>query len=225
MTDKISPRQNEIPGSNLQVVLYRTVYEEKPLRLIHLNLKEHISFMHSWANQYYTTKYWQMEGDFIQFYNHYEAKLKEGKEIILIAYLEKIPVAQLEVYPVKGSVLNQYIKSGDANLGFHLLMAPYRELLVKLGSKAKGISKAVLQCTLEYLFYNAKAENVMAEPAKENKSACILAEKAGFTFQQELKLPDKTAALYRYKRDDFLKKHPMPVQNNKYHLFADRFKK
>lgn len=208
----------------VEVCLYRKELESGPLKLVSMDMEEHGSFMHSWANQYYASKYWQMEGDFEAFHAYYTAKLKNNEELLLIACLNDIPIAQLEIYPVLSSVLAGHYTASVKDYGIHILMAPYRTLLEKLGDRAKGLSTTVLQSTLEYLFYIAGAENVLAEPDKANKNACLLAQRVGFTFLKEITLPDKTAHLFRYRRGAFLKKCPKLPKDKTFNLFADNFK-
>jgi RimJ/RimL family protein N-acetyltransferase len=89
--------------------------------------------------------------------------------------------------------------------GIHLLMSPYKELLSKTALGLKGLSVHVLVTMLDFLFSFKSVTRIIAEPDSENKAANCLAQNACYRFMKEIQLSYKTANLYSYDREDFLK--------------------
>ena len=205
------------------VCLYRKKFMGMGIKLMQADLTKHLYYMHFWANHEYAIQYWQKEGDIKQFFDFYATKLKTNEEIILIAYLDELPIAQIEIFTVLNSALKDHIKAGTSDLGMHFIMAPYRDMLKKVGDKTMELSIAVLQSVLEYLFYNARAKNIIVEIDNENKNACLLAKHAGFDLLKKIVVPEKAVALFRYKMPEFLKKFPRPPKDTGLNLFADKF--
>lgn len=206
----------------MEICLYRKSFARMQMCLVAMDCNVHISFMHNWANQWYATKYWQMQSEYPSFLTHYQDKMKSLWEQVVIVYLDKHPIAQIEIYLAQKAPISTFIQATKNDFGFHLLMAPYRDLIQHFGKTTKGLSQEVIHCLLEYLFYNCKANRVFAEPDIQNVAACHLAESSGLTYLKDIELPDKTAKLYSYEYQDFIQKYPMPKHIHHLNLFADK---
>ena len=223
MTNK-QPRKDKKPepGAPILACLYRKLYKKMSLKLVLAQPEVHFQQLYTWVTKIYTPTAWKPKGSFSSFYKLNSEKLKANEVIILIAYLNDLPVGVLETFPIIGSHLNHLVNNaGPADMGLKLLMAPHSELIFRFGREAHEISKKVLHAALEYLFYNAKANRVFTNIDTESRNSRMLAQKAGFKLNNEIVLPDMTTALYKYKSRDFLREYPQPITINRFNLFAD----
>jgi len=224
MKKQINNTSNTDPAIRGQASIYRTIYNNMELRLVNMDLGLHVSFMHRMSRHYYASAYWRACRDFSDFYRFYEAKQKSNRELLLIAYLEGKPIGLLEIYPVKGSLLQAfYPETTPRDFMFHMIMVQYRELRAEFGFELECIQLAVIQGALKYLFCHIGAENIYARPHKGNVDALRLLGKIGFDFIQEVMLPDKEGVLlFGYNRADFLPASETSIRVNQLNLFADR---
>ncbi|MGF7232586.1 GNAT family N-acetyltransferase [Arachidicoccus sp.] len=219
---RINKSNHQHAIAEMEICLYKKQFDNREMRLIAMDCNFHLALMHYWANQWYATKYWQMHPDNQSFLAYYKNKMNSNWENVLIVYLDNFPVSQIDIYQVNKVILSNFIETGQDDFGIHLLMAPYRQLIKHFGAETKRLSHRIIQCVLEYLFYNCKANAVFAEPDILNVPACRLAESTGFTFLRNIDLTYKTGKLYNYARDTFIEKYPAPKHVNYMNLFPDK---
>lgn len=166
------------------------------------SFKRHGRLLHSWCNQPYSAKFWNMAGSYGDLVNYYKQRqLTEGVSHTIFS-VNNSPVAFTECYPVIGSELQAHIagaSSGD--FGIHFLMAPPRQIAKELRPYKRSLSFITLRAALDLAFNNSQIHTIYAEPDRENQKACHLADVVGFEFIKEIQLSDKVAHMVRYKKE------------------------
>jgi hypothetical protein len=185
----------------------RLVYLEKTngfnIEIKTFSITHHGPMVHLWCNMAYSQRFWGMAGSYSMFAKECVKKIRNGEAMLYMFFLNKIPVACFEIYQVMRDILAKHVNARKEDYGIHFMLAPYREIILKLGNLPSGFSIKVLQGIIQYLFKSTFIENLYAEPDKENINACQLAEKAGFLFLNEISLPKKTVKLYCFSRDHY----------------------
>lgn len=162
-----------------------------------LNLDTDLDIIHSWMNQSYAQRFWQLTGSTEVVAAIYKGILKNLHAHTFIALVGEKPVALIDLYATLTDELADHIKVTDG-CGMHLLMCPPREM-------QKGWSLAVLKSFQEFYFGFPESQWLFAEPDVQNIPANNLALKAGFTLLRTIQLSYKTANLYAIHRNDFIK--------------------
>lgn len=206
-----------------EVCLYSSVVSGIPLRLVSMNLDIHGASIHSWSKQFYTVDYWKRNGDFMEFIAYYEKRLKNNKDLMLVAYFDQYPLSLIEIYPMRSHRLATGFTVGADIYGIHLLMAPFRVLSEIPAGSSKEIVLAITQSVLEFVFFGDSASAVYVEVDIRNNEATGLAETAGFSQVQVTEESNHVLVLYEYKKEDFLSKYPKPERDTSFNLFADSF--
>ena len=167
------------------------------------SFEKHGRLIHKWCNKPYSARFWNMAGSYEDFVSYYQDRLSTAGVELTIFTVNSQPVAFAETYPVIGSPLHPHIpEATDRDLGIHFLMAPPRKLAEAFGDIKRALSFFTLIEAVVRLFRSGRADTVYAEPDKENSNACHLAATVGFRLVKEIRLPEKTALLMQYKKED-----------------------
>jgi len=167
--------------------------------------EEDILRIHSWVNQHYAKRFWQMQGSIQELIEYYrEQKSENITSTFLVCHGIK-PIALFEVYQVIRTNIKDFYDADNADYGIHLLMGPPEELQILNKVITRG-SEKVLLTIIETLFSFNTVNRIVAEPDSRNMYACKLAEKTGFTLIKHVQLPDKPANLYMITKDEFKRK-------------------
>ncbi|WP_346239590.1 GNAT family N-acetyltransferase [Niabella insulamsoli] len=194
--------QNDFPfPTNLsaQVQLYRKEFSDKQITLKPLHLTRDIKTIHKWVNKPYAQTFWQMQGSIEILYAHYEKLLQSGKCYSLMAFLKDKPVAQIDYYATRFDEIYDLYEYEDNDYGIHLLMGPNK-------SAIKNLTPDVMVTALSFLF-SIGIQRIMGEPDAANEKANKLVQKVGFRFIRQIQMSYKTANLYEYRKEAFLKIH------------------
>lgn len=183
---------------------YRKRYGRTWFYIREFHFGKDIPLIHRWVNSPYAHRYWQMQGTLKELTQYLIKQKQESITSISIVCHGLNPIALFETYHVKQNELSETYASEKNDYGIHLLMAPPNELLY-LKEKIGNVSQSVLITILEMLFSYRSVKRVVAEPDVNNVLAHRLAEKAGFQFQDIIRLKDKTAKLYMITKEQFLK--------------------
>lgn len=203
----IGPGYGEYGQPRINLYCKRPSANGSALFIRPVDLERHIGIIHHWANLPYSSRFWQMQGDRASLYEYYRDKVKDIQYRIFFVCLEEMPIALFEVYRSADDEVSRYYDFGQNDYGIHLMMAPYRELLGIVKGRVRGISIDVLITILQYLFTFSSIENIVAEPDSENKGACDLATKVGFSFLKKITMSYKNANLYLFNKEEFSKLH------------------
>lgn len=185
-----------------KIVFHRKRFHQGGEELIikPLCLDRDIPIIHRWVNEPYAHKYWQMQGGIDELYAHYEKFLDSGVGYSLMFSLKDKPVAQIDFYDVTADEIRDLYDAMPGDHGIHVLMAPYEKPVPRLSANV------VITC-LSFLF-TLSIDRIIGEPDAENERANELVKRVGFRFVKQVQMSYKTANLYSYSREDFLKEHP-----------------
>lgn len=183
-----------------KIILFRKRFQDYELVIKPFSLQRDIALIHRWVNQPYARRYWQMQGPVEQLYRYYETVLNSGAGYSLMVFLEQRPVAQVDVYDVMADEIGKLYEAKPGDHGIHVLMAPNRK-------PVRNLSTNVMVSCLAFLF-TLSVNRVIGEPDAENEKANALVKRVGFRLMKQVKMSYKTANLYSYRREDFLKEHP-----------------
>lgn len=147
-----------------------------------------IELLYSWVTKPYA-KYWGMLDQSIT-----EVK-KEYQEIednphhdTFIGMLNNKPIFLMERYKASEDIIAKHYEALDNDYGMHILVAP-------ADKKIPQFTWHVFTTVMEYFFSLPYVNRVVVEPDTNNDKIHVLNKKAGFIYQKEIKLPEKTAAL------------------------------
>lgn len=143
-----------------------------------------------------------MNGSLTNLYSLYQEILKNPNAHSFIGMVNGDPVCQVDLYKLAEDEIRQHVDHQSNDCGFHLLMQP--PALMK-----KGISLYMLKHFFCFYFSHNEAENLFAEPDKENIHANRLAVKAGMHMVKQIPLSYKTANLYSITKTQFHAAHPL----------------
>ncbi|MBS1753555.1 MAG: acetyltransferase [Ferruginibacter sp.] len=154
-----------------------------------LNLKTELPVIHNWVNMDYTQQYWQMNGQFSQFYAMYQCMEFNPYSHSFTGFFNAKLVCQFDVYSVFADELKAHIGHEDHDCGFHLLMSPNKV-------PVHGLTTAIVKSFLNYYFSFPEAKRMYAEPDVNNKKSIELLEKCGFVKIKTVEMSYKRADVY-----------------------------
>lgn len=192
------------------LVVYTKNFGNLTIKVRPFYAPEHLKLMHRWSSLPYASHFWQMKMSFRKFRQFYLERVNSLKGVVFLLYLNEVPVAQVDVYQVSSDELSAFTETGNDDYGFHLLMAPYRELLAACNKETRGLAEKVIITVLEMLFHISDASRVYAEPDINNIHSCRLAERTGFVFIKEIEMSYKKANLYCISKEMFNHRYPPP---------------
>jgi Acetyltransferase (GNAT) domain len=199
MTDRLlcKPATDADPAQLLYSVYFPSVQALVSLRSLNLNKGySDLDMIHSWVNQPYAKRFWQMDGSCEVLLGNYKRLLAHPMAHSYVGLINGKPACMIDAYSAAGDELKDHIDTRDHDTGLHLLMAPPREL-------KKGWSLAALQAFQDFYFSFPVAERLFGEPDRDNHAANQLSRRAGFEFLKCIQMSYKIANLYCLTRSHF----------------------
>lgn len=202
------PAQNRMPWKPLQDVKPGTIIFSKKFSELDeivsfrsLDLNVDLEMIHSWMNQAYSRRFWQLDRSVSVIRNTYQGVIESPGAHSFIGMMDNKPFCLIDLYMIARDELADHIPHLPGDCGLHLLMCPPREM-------QKGWSIAALNAFKDFYFSFSQCNHLYAEPDTENHSANKLAIKAGFKFLKEVQLSYKKANLYCLGRQRHIQKDP-----------------
>ncbi|MEV0328764.1 GNAT family N-acetyltransferase [Micromonospora echinospora] len=164
----------------------------------------HAGLLHGWVTQPRAV-YWGMGSytpdDVREIYEFIDGLTTHHAYLIR---LDDVPVGLFQTYePAADPVGERYeVRPGD--IGMHLLLAPPT-------GTGRGLTTAVGPALARFLFRDPAHLRIVVEPDVRNELALRRLEREGFTFDDEIDMPDKRAQLAFLTRERFEADHPQPV--------------
>ncbi|MCZ7436972.1 GNAT family N-acetyltransferase [Micromonospora sp. WMMC241] len=115
------------------------------------------------------------------------------------AYLIRLdgePVGLFQTYRPEADPVGERYPVQPGDVGMHLLLNPPRRY-------ARGLTSAVVPALIRFLLRDPAARRVVAEPDVRNDAALRRLRTEGFTFADEIDLPEKRAQLAFLARERF----------------------
>jgi len=198
-----NPQTMNINAFNPQPTdLHHGVMEQLGYSIQLFQLDEKINLLHQWVNLPYARRFWQMQGTLKDLYLFYYEVLTTGSSLPFWLFHKNEPLTFFEMYEVRKSPLDGKYDTLAGDYGFHILMAPPRDLL-KAASGIPQISVLILKAIIQFAFGFTCIQRLVCEPDIQNINANRLAVQAGFTFHKQVEVDQKLANLYIYPSSDF----------------------
>jgi len=191
------------------------------LALRPLDIARDIETVFDWVSRDYA-RFWGMNGDSREQVADFYREMQESDSAQ--AYLglhDGRPAFLVECYdPAHDPVGEHYtVRPGDR--GMHFLVAPTPD-----GGPIHGFSQAVIDTIVAFLFSDSDTRRIVVEPDVTNAKIHPLNRRAGFVYDREIRLAEKTAHLAFCTRDSSAGKtttHRFPTPAATAHLRPDRW--
>lgn len=109
--------------------------------------------------------------------------------------LDDAPIGLFQTYDPAADPVGEHYPVQPGDVGLHLLLAPGRR-------PPRGLTEAIGAALLRFVFRDASRRRVVVEPDVRNSLALRRVAAFGFTFGEEIDLPDKRAQLAFLPRGD-----------------------
>jgi hypothetical protein len=184
-------------------------YQEKipgfgELSLVVLDPKRHAELVHGWVTEP-RASFWGMGSysvdDVREIYEFIDGLPTHHAYLIM---LDDAPIGLFQTYQPEADPVGERYPVRPGDVGMHLLLAP--------GNRPpRGLTTAVGPALARYLFSDPTRQRIVVEPDVRNQRALDRLEREGFTFGDEIDMPDKRARLAFLTRARFESDHPVPV--------------
>lgn len=131
---------------------------------------------------------------------YYQNMQSENKAKAYIGKLNERPLFLFELYDPEKDEIAECYTPHPQDIGMHFLVAP------KEADTTHGLSQAVLNSIIKFIYHNQKIERIIVEPDVRNDKIHVLNKKLGFEYQKTIKLSYKKAYLAFLNRANFAKK-------------------
>lgn len=163
--------------------------------LLKVNM-EHTKLIHQWMNQPHVARYWQQAWPIDRIQHYLEQQIASYHEVFLLVVNDK-PVAYTELYPVSEDRLAQYCTHHPNDWGWHMLIGPPDFI-------GCGLSPALGQTILRYLFEQKHAPQVFCEPDSRNLRMINFVSRLQHKSQGLVQLGNKLARIMMCEQGDFM---------------------
>ncbi|MFC0338107.1 Siderophore synthetase component [Kushneria avicenniae] len=170
------------------------------LSLRPLDLEQDLDTVHAWVSQP-DARFWGMTDDSRDRVGRFYRDMEESTAAqAWLGLHDGQPAFLVECYdPRHDPVGEQYtVQPGDR--GMHFLVAP---LGTTSDTPIHGFSQAVIDTIVAFLFSDPSTQRIVVEPDVANARIHPLNRRAGFVYDREIQIGDKTAHLAFHTRTDF----------------------
>lgn len=156
----------------------------------HFDLEKDLKIIYKWTSLPYA-QFWGLNNKSISQVKKAYSQLinKKGYEVIL-GYVNDVPSFLVEKYVVLDDDLSSYYSAKTGDYGMHILIAPPDVL-----GTITDFSWHIFSTVMSYFFHLKEVQRVIVEPDINNHKIHALNRRAGFEYQNKIKLPEKTAHL------------------------------
>lgn len=152
--------------------------------------------VHDWVSRPYA-QYWGMQNlDVAGVADVYREIMDAEHSTAYLGYFDGEPSFILETYRPDGEPVGEHYTVQPGDRGMHILIAPPRQRL-------PDFTWHVFTVILDFLFSDPAVERIVVEPDAHNDAIHRLNRRAGFRYQGNIQLPEKTASLAFCTRDDY----------------------
>ncbi|MFJ6199063.1 GNAT family N-acetyltransferase [Micromonospora sp. NPDC092111] len=181
-------------------------YQEKipgfgELTLTVVDPAAHAALLHDWVTEPRAT-FWGMGSYTVEEVREVYAFLDGlATHHAYLVVLDGTPVGLLQTYQPGADPVGEHYRVRPGDIGMHLLLAPGRR-------PPRGLTDAVGPALARFLFQEPTRLRIVVEPDVRNDLALRRLAREGFTFAEEIDLPDKRAQLAFLTRERFEADHP-----------------
>ncbi|MFF3857312.1 GNAT family N-acetyltransferase [Micromonospora sp. NPDC002575] len=174
------------------------------LSLVEVDPQAHAELLHGWVTQPRAV-YWGMGGYTVEEVREvyaFVAGLATHHAYLIL--LGGAPVGLFQTYQPEADPVGERYPVRPGDIGMHLLLAPGRR-------PPRDLTGTVGQALVRFLFRDPTRQRVVVEPDVRNELALRRLARSGFTFDDEIDMPDKRARLAFLTRDRFETLFPAPT--------------
>jgi len=176
------------PTTQSEIVYSKPIEGLGEMQLRPLDLKNDMAIIHSWVTQPYA-QYWGMQDYTLeQVTNAHKELLARDHYEIFIGVLDGEAIFMMERYKVSEDILSDYYEALESDYGMHILVAPAKK-------RIPDFTWSVFSTVMDFMFSHPLTQRVVVEPDVRNEKIHKLNKRAGFQYQEDIKLPYKTASL------------------------------
>ncbi|MDG4819314.1 GNAT family N-acetyltransferase [Micromonospora sp. WMMD956] len=174
------------------------------LSLVEVDPQAHAELLHGWVTQPRAV-YWGMGGYTVEevreVYAFVDGLATHHAYLIL---LDGAPVGLFQTYRPEADPVGERYAVLPGDIGMHLLLSPGRR-------PPRDLTGTLGQALVRFLFRDPTRQRVVVEPDVRNELALRRLARSGFTFDDEIDMPDKRARLAFLTRDRFEALFPAPL--------------
>ncbi|MEV4478271.1 GNAT family N-acetyltransferase [Micromonospora coxensis] len=168
-------------------------YQEKiagfgELRLVPVDPAVHAELLHGWVTEPRAT-FWGMGAYTVdevrEVYAYLDGLTTHHAYLIM---LDDTPIGLFQTYLPEADPVGERYRVRPGDIGMHLLLAPGRR-------PPRGLTTAVGPALARFLFTDPTRQRIVVEPDVRNEIALRRLRREGFTFDDEIDMPDKRAQL------------------------------
>ncbi|MEV4489481.1 GNAT family N-acetyltransferase [Micromonospora coxensis] len=168
-------------------------YQEKipgfgELRLVPVDPAAHAELLHGWVTEPRAT-FWGMGAYTVdevrEVYAYLDGLTTHHAYLIM---LDDTPIGLFQTYLPEADPVGERYRVRPGDIGMHLLLAPGRR-------PPRGLTTAVGPALARFLFTDPTRQRIVVEPDVRNEIALRRLRREGFTFDDEIDMPDKRAQL------------------------------
>ncbi|MEH1099625.1 GNAT family N-acetyltransferase [Micromonospora sp. CPCC 205561] len=184
-------------------------YQEKisdlgELSLVVLDPEAHAELVHGWVTEP-RAAFWGMGSYSVQevrdIYRFVDGLATHHAYLIL---LDDAPIGLFQTYQPEADPVGECYVVQPGDVGMHLLLSPGR-------NPPRNLTTTIGPTLARFLFSDPTRQRIVVEPDVRNQRALQRLEREGFTFGDEIDLPDKRARLAFLTRDRFESDHRVPA--------------
>ncbi|ATG75386.1 acetyltransferase [Zobellella denitrificans] len=166
------------------------------LALRPLDPQQDTALLHDWLSRDYA-RFWGMQDhtpeQVAAFYREMDAC--DHAEALLGLH-DGRPAFLVECYDPRHDRIGQHYPVAPGDHGMHVLVAPAERPI-------RGFTWQVFRTIMDFLFSQPEVQRVVVEPDVRNDKIHALNRRAGFVYQRQIPLPEKTAHLAFCTRDQY----------------------
>lgn len=177
-------------------VFERHVQDVGRLSLQPLNVPKDIPQLHDWMTRDYA-RFWNMQNYSLkELEDFYRTLMESGHACAFMGQLDGKASFLVECYDPRHDQIGKHYAPPPGDYGMHFLLAPAE-------TPVSGFSYAVICTILEFMFSDKAVSRIVVEPDIQNDKIHVLNTRAGFEYDRQLELPEKTAHLAFCTREQF----------------------
>ncbi|NNC23002.1 acetyltransferase [Salinisphaera sp. USBA-960] len=147
-----------------------------------------IAAAHRWLTAPHAT-FWGMQANReADTKDYFTAINKSATHEAWMGHLDGEPYFLAEVYAPDADAIGDYYPVDAGDIGMHLLIAPPEQYI-------HGLTWAVFTLVVDTLFAREDVTRIVVEPDVENSGIHVFNERAGFVYERQIAMRDKTAWL------------------------------
>ena len=156
-----------------------------------------LPLLHRWMHTEHVIPQWQLNKPELELHIFFEKMLADDHQRLYLITLDGAPIGYTEVYECARDRLARYYPADNYDMGFHVLLGEQECL-------GRGHFQPIYLMLGDFILrHNPKSEKVVGEPDVTIPLFRFFAKSLAIEAQCQLQMPEKTATLYFWHREQF----------------------